>query len=145
MGSQSDLDQGGTFRQNQSTYFGPSVGWVTTPVAAILTVTAAGTTVILPGTSIVKVSVNGAVTIQLPLAKGNAAGAGAVPGSYAANSIIILDTGGFATNHPITVLPAGAEMIDGFSAAAGGVQLSSNYGALILLPDVINGGWTLTQ
>lgn len=145
MGSQSDLDQGGTFRQNQSTYLGPSIGWISTPVTAILRVSAAGTTNILNGTSLVLVSVNGSVTIQLPLAKGNAAGAGAVPGTYSANPIIVIDNGGFANAHPISILPAGAETIDGISAGSGGVSISANYGAIILQPDVVNGGWTLTQ
>jgi hypothetical protein len=145
MGSQLDLDQGGTVRQNFRLYLGPSIGWIDAPMTSILKVLVGGTTQVLTGTTFVVVLVNALVTLQLPLAKGNAAGAGAVPGTYPATQLIIVDGLGIANNHNITVLPAGTEAIDGFTAAQGGVTISSNFGALILQPDVANGGWVLSQ
>jgi len=141
MGSQLDLDQGGTFRQRHQVYLGPSVGWIEAPLTSILRITTAGTITVLGGNTLITVNVNGAVTIQLPPAKGNAAGAGGVPGTFMATPIVIVDIGGFATANPITINAAGAETIDGQAS----VSLSSNYGAFTLQPDVINGGWTLIQ
>jgi hypothetical protein len=141
MPSQLDLDQGGTFRQTQSVYLGPSIGWVTGPVTAILPITVAGTTTVLPGNSLITVNVNAAVTVQLPAAKSNSAGQAAVPGQALAAAIIIVDIGGFAAAHPITILPAGAETIDGQAS----ISLSSAFGAFSLQPNVISGGWTLIQ
>ena len=141
MASQTDLDQGGTFRQQQKVYLGPSIGWVTAPSTVILRVTTAGTTTVQLGNSLITVSVNGSVTLQLPLARSNAAGQAAVPGQAVAIPVVVVDIGGFATANPITILPAGAETIDGPASAS----LSSSYGSFTLQPDVINGGWTLIQ
>lgn len=141
MPSQLDLDQGGTFRQTQRVYMGPSIGWIYAPSSVVLPITQAGTTVVQPGNSLVTVNVNAAVTIQLPPAKGNAAGAGGVPGSFVATPLVIVDIGGFATGHPITVQAFGSEKIDGLAL----VMLQSSFGAFVLQPDVINGGWILTQ
>lgn len=145
MGSQTDLDQGGTNRQTQDTYLGPSIGWVRSAVSVILPITVGGITIVQSGNSLVTVNFNGSVTIQLPLSKGNPAGAGAVPGGYVQTPITVVDIGGFATAHPITILPAGTETIDGITAASGGIKLQSSYGAYVLQPDTINGGWILTQ
>ena len=141
MGSQLDQDQGGTQRQTQRVYLGPSVGWIYAPSSVVLDVKVTGTTTILLGTCLVKVNFNGSVTLQLPLAKANAAGAQAVPGTFVSVPIVIVDIGGFATANPITILPAGAELIDGQAS----ILLNSNYGAFTLQPDVVNGGWTLIQ
>src|SRR6267142_2465660 len=84
MTSQLDLDAGGTFRQTQRVFMGPSIGWVNAPITSILPVTAAGTTVIQLGNTLITVNVNGAVTLQLPKFKGNQAGAGGLPSNYGA-------------------------------------------------------------
>lgn len=135
MPSQTDLDQGGTFRTRTKVWMGPSIGWVEAP-NAILRVTAGGTTVVQPGVGIVTVNFNGAVTIQLPVFKGSAAGAIAIPGPYVNDTVTIIDTGGFATNQPITILAGGTETIDGLAS----IQITSNFGAFVLQPDPINGG-----
>jgi len=141
MGSQTDLDQGGTFRQTQAVYMGPSLGWQPAPASVILPITAAGTVTVQLGNTLITVNVNGNVTLQLPKFKGSSAGAGALPGTYLNRPITIVDLGGFAGVHPVTILPFGTETIDGQAS----VQLSSSYGALQLQPDVINGGAALTQ
>jgi hypothetical protein len=141
MPSQLDLDQGGTFRQMQKVFFGPSVGWIWVPAAVILPVTVAGITQVQIGNSLITVNVNGAVTLQLPKFKGSVAGAGSVPGSFTVTPIVIVDIGGFATANPITILAGAGETIDGQAS----ISLSSSYGAFTLQPDVINGGATLIQ
>jgi hypothetical protein len=98
----------------------------------------AGTINVVTGTSQVQVNVNGAVTVQLPAARGNAAGAGAVPGTWIQQPVRVVDIGGFAAAQPITVLPAGADLIAGLAS----VQISSAYGSLALIPNVSAGGWS---
>jgi hypothetical protein len=90
------------------------------------------------GTSIVHVNVNGSVTVQLFAARGNAAGAGQVPGSYIQTVLTVNDVGGYAQAFPITILPAVGETISGSNSFI----LSANYGLVTLLADVLNGGWT---
>src|SRR5258707_10270649 len=106
MPSQLDLDQGGTFRQTQRVYMGPSIGWVNVPATVILPVISGGTTVVLLGTTLVLVNANTAVTIQLPSAKDAAVPAIGLQGPYFKNPITIVDIDGFAQVHPITILPA---------------------------------------
>ena len=50
MASQTDLDQGGSFRQYVRRFLGPSVGWVFSPDDNVLDVTAGGTTTAALGT-----------------------------------------------------------------------------------------------
>lgn len=139
--SQTDLDQGGTFRQMQRVYLGPSVGWVWAPSTVILPVTSASAT-IARGNSLVTVSYNGPVTLQLPLSRANSAGAQAVPGDFPVTPLVIVDIGGFASAvNTITINRAGSELIDGLTS----ILIDSPYAAFVLRPDVINGGWTLTQ
>lgn len=138
MTSQTDLDQGGTSRQWVRTYLGPSVGWVYLPGRNPFEITAAGTYIITPDTSVVNVNVNGAVTVMLPTAKNPNAPAGALPGLYARTAVSIVDVGGFATAHPITIMPASVvETIMGLAS----VQITSNFGAFILSPNVSLSGW----
>ena len=47
MGSQSDYDQGGTFRQLVRRYLGPSIGWIDSPDENVVPVSVGGTTNIL--------------------------------------------------------------------------------------------------
>lgn len=138
MGSQTDLDQGGTSRQWVRTYMGPSVGWVYLPGRIPFQITAAGTYTITPDTSVVDVSANGAVIVILPTALNPNAPAGALPGLYARTAITIVDVGGFATAHPITIQPASvAETIMGLAS----IQITANFGAFILSPNVSLKGW----
>src|SRR6516162_9619484 len=134
-----DLDQCGIFRETTRIYQGPSLGWSqgAVPPTAVTSVTTAGTTVVVQGTSLVHVNVNGSVTIQLYRSKGSTAGAGQVPGSYLQAIVTINDVGGFAQANPITILPASGETISGSNSFI----INSNYGLVSLLADVLNGGW----
>jgi hypothetical protein len=146
MPSQLDLDQGGTFRQTQKLYLGPSVGWVEVADQWLLNVLAGGTTLLSRGTNLILVNFNGAVTIQLPSLKASAAGAQAIPRQFTTIPIIISDIGGFAVANPINVLPFGPELISGtFNNTTTILQLSSNFGSLVIRPDIVNGGGTLLQ
>lgn len=139
MASQLDLDQGGTSREWVQTYFGPSVGWQRVPGRNLLLITAAGTYVLDPSTSLVHVNIAGAVTITLPTAIDPTVPAGARPGGFFKNPVSIVDIGGFASAHPITVQPAsGSENILNLAS----VQITSNYGGLILYPSNTLKGWT---
>lgn len=141
MTSQTDLDQGGTSRQWVRTYMGPSVGWVYLPGRNPFEITAAGTYTLQPDTSVVNVNVNGAVIIILPSAQNPSAPAGVLPALYARTAISIVDVGGFATANPITIQPKSvAETIMGLAS----VQITSNFGAFILSPNVALKGWVNT-
>lgn len=123
---------------------GPSLGWREAPASVILPVTAAGTTTVQPGNTLITVSFNGAgVVIQLPSAKGNTGGgAGAVPGTWVPTPITVVDIGGFASvANAITILPLGSETIDALAS----ILIDSPYAAYTLRPNLTAGGWTLSQ
>lgn len=145
MASQLDLDQGGTFRQRQRLYMGPSVGWVDAPQDAILPITATGTYTIFRGTNLITINVNASVTINLPSSKASPQGPQAIPGQWVLVPVVIADIGGFATSLPgppvYLINPFGTEKISGLSS----VHLTSPWGSLVLQPILATGGWTLTQ
>ena len=142
MPSQLDLDQGGTNRQLQRIYLGPSIGWITSAYQTLLNIIAAGTTTLLRSTTLVLVSANvNGVIIQLPSAQSSPAGDNVIPGIAVGTPITIVDSGGFANAHPITINPFGAETIDGLAT----LSLNSNFGAFVLRPNLSSGGWTLLQ
>lgn len=140
MPSQTDYDQGGTSRQWVRTYMGPSIGWVYLPGRNPFEIIAVGTFTLQPDTSVVNVNVNGAVTINLPRAQNPSAPAGVLPALYSRTAISIVDVGGFATAHPITIAPQAGETIMGLAS----VQITSNYGAFILSPNVAGKTWINT-
>jgi hypothetical protein len=119
---------------------GPSVGWVYLPGRNPFEITAPGTYNITPDTSVVNVNANGAVTIMLPTALNPNAPAIGLPGLYARTAISVVDVGGFATAHPITIKPLAGETIMGLAS----VQITSNYGAFILSPNVAARAWINT-
>lgn len=138
MTSQTDFDQGGTFRQYVRRHLGPSVGWVTSPDLNVLSVTTAGLTTAAVGTTFVAVNVAGAVGIQLPSAKApTAAPPGALPGLSLGLPMTIVDIGGHADLFNITILPFGSETIFGNSS----LVISAQYGAYVLVPNLVSGGW----
>jgi hypothetical protein len=139
--SQLDLDQGGTFRQMQRVYMGPSVGWLTVPQQAVLPIIAAGVYAIARGTNLITINVNGNVTINLPSSKASVSGPQAIPGQWYLELVTIADVGGFASANTYTINPSGAETISGLATIA----LGSNYGAFLLKPLLETGGWTLLQ
>lgn len=143
MSSQIDLDQGGSFRQYINIYLGPSVGWQKAPSDNVVPVTVGGTTTVLVGTTLVPISFNGNVTIQLPSAKASTtATAGALPGKSLGLPITIVDIGGHVDGSTVlyTILPFGTELIMGLAS----IQIASPYGAFTLLPDLTLGGWNQT-
>ena len=141
MGSQLDLDQGGTYRQYQRVYLGPSVGFLLVPQQAVLPITSAGTTTAARGTNLITINVNGNVTIDLPSSKATTQGPQAIPGQWWLEMVTIVDVGGFASANTYSVVPFGSETISGLAS----VQLASAYGSLILKPILETGGWTLLQ
>lgn len=141
MASQLDLDQGGSFRQYTRRWLGPSMGWVFAPVDNVVPVTASGTTTVLVGTTLVTISVNSDVTIQLPSAKQAQSPAvpGALPGLSLALPITIVDIGGYVDGSSVlyTIMPYGAETIMGLAS----IDIASPYGGFTLIPDPVLGGW----
>lgn len=109
---QADLDQSGNLQQWIRVYRGPSLGWSMVQVKPPRNVTAAGTTILTAGDSIVYVNVAGLVTIQLPLVatwlKENAN----QPANAYEGAIWVKDLGGNAAAFNITVSPFGTDTID---------------------------------
>src|SRR5215475_4412084 len=141
MGSQIDLDQGGTFRQTQKIYLGPSVGWIQAQQQTVLPITAAGTFSVQRGMNLITINANGNVTINLPSAKASTKGPQAIPGQWFLNPVVIVDIGGFAGSNTYTINPNGSELIDGLAP----IILASPYGAFVLKPILEIGGWNLMQ
>lgn len=141
MPSQLDLDQGGTFRQTQKIYMGPSVGWVAAPQQTVLPITVTGTYTLQRGMNLVTISANGNVTLNLPSAKATPKGPQAIPGQWVLTPVVIVDIGGFASSVTYNIVPFGTETISSLAL----VRLQSNYGAFVLKPILETGGWTLTQ
>lgn len=141
MGSQSDLDQGGTFRQTERVYMGPSVGWqyAPAPQSVILPITATGTTSALVGNSLITFNVAAIATVQLFRSRGNSAGPGVVPGSWIPTPIVIVDIGGNAASFNKTILPFAGESFDGLSS----LTIDSNYGTWVITPNLDTGVWTV--
>lgn len=141
MGSQQDLDQGGTFRQYTRVWMGPSVGWQNYPFQAVLEVKSAGTVTLLRGTNLIKLNVNGNVTLNLPSSKASVQGPQAIPAQWVISAITIVDKGGFASGVTYNIVPFGSELISGLAS----VQLASAYGTIVLEPLLETGGWNLLQ
>lgn len=141
MASQTDLDQGGTFRQWVKMFMGPSVGWISVPVDAVLDIIAGGSYTIARGTSLILLNVNADVNILLPSSKASVAGPQAIPGQWVINPVTIVDIGGFAGTRTYNVIPTFGETISSLST----VQLASPFGTLILNPLLTTGGWNLIQ
>lgn len=141
MPSQQDLDQGGTFRQYTNVWMGPSVGWQRYPFQAVLEVMTAGALVLVRGTNLIKLNVNGNVTLDLPSSKASAATPQAIPGNSIIAPITVVDKGGFAGGVTYSIVPFGSELISGLSS----VQLAAPYGTIVLEPLLETGGWNLLQ
>lgn len=142
MASQLDLDQGGTFRQYQRVFMGPSVGWLTVPQQAILPIKSAGSFNIARGTNLITINVNATVNIALPSSKASPQGPQAIPGQWWLELVTIADVGGFAGGANLyRITPNGSETISGLAF----VDLATPYGAFVLKPELVSGGWTLLQ
>jgi hypothetical protein len=139
MTSQTDFDQGGTFRTFTTLFLGSGVGRVSVP-SALFPITAAGTFALQPGTTLVTVNVAGAVTIVLPSARQPASALAGVQGAlFAAEPITIVDIGGNAGANPITIQPFGAEKIMGLAS----ISLGVNYIGITLTPVPSTAAWNM--
>lgn len=144
MASQTDFDQGGTSRLWVRTYMGPSAGWQMLPgINPLATITAAGTYILQPNTTIVQVNCNAnGVIIILPSVLTPAVPAVTLPALYDKVDLTVVDIGGFAAAHPITIQPAsGAENVLGLAS----IQITSNFGGFTLHPSATQKGWTNPQ
>lgn len=143
MPSQLDLDMGGTFRQYTRVWQGPSVGWLTVPITAILTISAAGTYTIQRWTNLIKLkATSGTVNIDLPSSKATPQGPQAIPGQWVYNPVVIVDLSGDAGGATtINVIPNGSELISGLAS----IQLATPYATILLEPILDTGGWSLGQ
>ena len=141
MPSQTDLDQGGTFRQFERVWMGPSVGFLLVPQQAVLPITAGGTFNAQRGMNLITIAAAGAVTLNLPSAKASARGPQAIPGQWYLALVTIADVGGQAGSFNYTINPAAGETISGLAS----IRLSAPYGAYVLKPILETGGWTLLQ
>jgi hypothetical protein len=135
MSSQVDLDQGGTSRQWVLAELGPTFGGVWYPLQNLLIAGATGTVNLDPSTSMVQVNTPTAVTIVLPSAKLPVVPS--QPGLFVKNPITIVDIGGNAGAHPITIQPVAGENIMGLSS----IQITINYGGFTLEPSSNLSGW----
>ena len=137
MASQTDLDQGGSYRQFQRVFLGPSVGWVTFPVDNVLAIVAAGTYSPVNGTTLITVNIAGLVTINLWNPTQPTIPAGALPGPYMGLPLTIVDIGGHAAADNITINPSAGKTIMGLAS----ISITSDFGGFILRPNLANGNW----
>jgi hypothetical protein len=107
---------------------GPTFGLTRAPYQNVLQVTAPGTYNLDFGTNLVQVNVNGAVTINLPVAVFPAVPA--VPERFVIAPITVLDAGGYAAAHAITIAAQGAYQINGGMSAT----IATSFGALTFTP-----------
>lgn len=139
MASQLDLDQGGTVRQWDKIYLGPSVGWVNVPHKNILNITAANAVATIDlSTNYVQVNAATLVTLTLPSTLQPTIPANSIPGLFARAAVSILDVGGHADAFAITILPAAGDLIMGLAS----IQITSKYGGFILYPSPGQREWT---
>jgi hypothetical protein len=132
-----DTSGGGTFRTLARQYMGPSIGWTELPAQLILPITAAGTYALSPDVTLVTVNVSGAVTIILPSAIQPSQQA-VQPGLMGNLPLTVVDIGGHAQAHPITIQPfSGAETIMGLAS----VSLGVNFGGFTFAPQPAIPGW----
>ena len=138
MSSQTDLDQGGTYRQYQRIWLGPSVGWVTFPVDNVLPVTAAGITTPVNGTTLITLNVAALVTIQLwdPTPPADTP-ANSIQGPNVGLPLTIVDIGGNCASFNCTILPAAGKTIMGVASIA----IANDFGAFTLMPNLATGDW----
>jgi len=141
VGSQTDFDQGGTDREWDRSYRGPSVGWIWVPKRNSYPggpITAAGTYTLDPSTNYVEVNCVGAVILILPSAVNPVVGPQAQPGLFARPNLVIVDIGGNAQAHPITIQRNNSnENVLGLVS----IQITVNYGGYTLSPSSSQKGW----
>lgn len=133
-----DLDQSGNGYQQVRVFLGPSLGWTMQAVKRELDVTAAGSTTITPGSSLILVNCSGLVTLLLPDVTKWVQENAYLPATGFERAVIIKDIGGHAAAFNITVTPFGAQKIDGLAQSFTIVQ---NRQLLRLFPLNDQTGW----
>lgn len=107
-----DTDQGGDYVQWMRVWRGPSLGWSMVQIKPPQSITAAGTTTLTAGSSIVLVNVAGLVTVNLPDVSKWLQESANQPSNAFEGAIWIKDFGGNAAAFNITVHPFTAQKID---------------------------------
>lgn len=131
MSSQTDYDQGGTHRTFIKQYLGPSVGWQTVPYNNLMHVDAVGEQDIALGVTLVFVNVDDdGVILNLPPASNPDVSPMTIPVPFVNIPVTIVDIGGHAGDHPVTIRPADGETIMGLAE----ITLASPYGGWVLKP-----------
>jgi hypothetical protein len=136
-----DLDQGGTFREFGNLSLGPSVGPITVPVFANLSIMSGGLYTLSKGITRVSVNVAAPVTITLPPSEpSDTAPAIAHPGHHINWPITIADVGGNAQAWPITINCIAGDTIMGLAS----IQITVNYGGYVFSTPIEGGPrvWT---
>ena len=133
-----DLDQGGTIQQWERVFMGPTIGWQLRPTRNTLSIVTGGTFIVDPAISYITVNTTGSVTLILPSAINPPAGA--QPGLSVDNTVVIVDAGGNAQLHPITIQRNNSgESIMGLAS----IQITVNYGGYTLSPNSAQATWNL--
>lgn len=133
-----DLDKSGLNFQRTRVYRGPSLGWSDVFVGPSQDVTAAGTTTLGAGASVVLVNVAGLVTIQLPDVASWIQENFSRPNNSFQGAIWIKDLGGHAAAFNITVTPFGSQKIDNLAQS---FTILQNRQLLRLYPLNDSSGW----
>ena len=137
MGSQTDLDQGGTSREWVNTYLGPS-DWLGPycPRVTCWRSLRQEPTPIDYSTNLIHINTTGAVALNLPSAQNTSVPAGVLPGKNGKIAISIVDISG-APN--VTIDPAAGETIVNSRQS---LTLTNAYSGFILYPSNTLKGWT---
>jgi hypothetical protein len=110
---------------------------VLSPDDNVLAISVAGTYAPVNNTTLITVSVNGAVIINLPDCFKGVIPANSLPGKFLALPLTITDIGGFASAQPITINAPAGRFIMGLAS----ISIANAYGAFTLLPDIDIGNW----
>lgn len=142
MASQTDLDQGGTYRTWEKVYMGPSMGLVWIPSQSRFGISAPGSYTIDP--SIVFVAINnpsgGVVTITLPSLAAPPFQAVQPGVAGVTNPIVrVIDIFGNAATSTYTIQPAAGDILDNNLAS---VQINSNFGQFAFTASAGRRLWT---
>ena len=137
MTSQTDYDQGGTVRNFERVWMGPSVGWALAPVKNVLAVIAAGVASPLVGTTLITLNIAGLVTVQLPNPIPPPIPANSMPVPNLGLPLTIVDIGGHCAAFNCTILPSAGKTIMGLAS----LVIGNDYGAFTLFPNLVTGNW----
>ena len=132
-----DLDKSGNTFQGMRVYLGPSLGWVQTRIQPQFTITVTGTYTLTSDVGVVLVNVNAPVTINLPDVTQWLNETAYMPSTAFERAIWVKDIGAHAQANNITIVPFGAQLIDGLSQ----FTIASNRALIRLYPLADLSGW----